>query len=124
MKYWLTTLVLAILFASYGISIRQNHIYKDEVREFLIGESIFLKDGKENVTAYSEVLAIIHNSIALKAKPRVTDKPESLRFTFESLFTKDSSWAIELGKENGGYTLLSIEGVENYQNLVNCAAQP
>lgn len=124
MRYWLSTFVFAILFVSYGISIRQHHIYKDEVRAFLIGESNFIQDGQENSPGYHEILAIIHNSIALKAKPHIVESKTTLRFEFESLFTKESAWTIELNKVEEGYSLLRIEGIENYQKIVNCAAQP
>jgi hypothetical protein len=124
MRYWLTTLLFAMLFASLGLIIRQdNHIYKQEVRAFLAGNSSLLKDGQNDPDTYEEVLVIIHNSIALKAKPQVIDNEKTLRFEFESLFEVNAKWAIELAKIDHGYTLLRLDGIENYQKIVNCTVQ-
>lgn len=125
MRYWLTTLFFTVMFATYGLIIRQdNHIYKHEVRDFLEGNSLFFKEGQIDVKAYHEVLAIIHNSVVIKAKPLVIDSEKTLAFEFESLFEADTHWAIELKKLDDGYTLLRVKGIENYQKMVNCATQP
>ena len=125
MRYWLTTLFFTVMFATYGLIIRQeNHIYKHEVRDFLAGNSLLFKEGQIDMGTYHEVLAIIHNSIVIKSKPLVIDSEKILTFKFESLFEANTQWAIELEKFDEGYTLLRVEGMENYQKMVNCATQP